>query len=71
MARKLRKRSTHEWEKIRHHSGGRKLKDWIHEERAKILCESRKLNIFKTKVIFDEKFGEDEALEAEFIASNG
>ena len=57
MARKLRKRSTHEWEKIRLHSGGRKLKDWIHEGRAKILRESRKLNIFKTKT--------------EFVASDG
>ena len=32
---------------------------------------SRKLTMFKTKAIFDEKCGDDEALKESFVASNG
>ena len=59
---------------------GRKLTDneledevlnWIHRRRENMLRVSRKLIIFKTKAIFDEKCGDGEALKERFVASNG
>ena len=60
--------------------GGRKLTDaeleeevlnWIHQRRSNMLRVSRKLIMFKTKSIYDEKCGENEELKAGFVASNG
>ena len=59
MARKIRKRSTHEWTKIR-----RKLNKWIQEGRVKILRVSRKLNIKQFLIRNSEK------TRPEFVASN-
>ena len=64
MARKIRKRSTHEWKKIRLPGGGGKLNKWIHEWRVKILRVSRKLNIKQILIRNSEKTRPD------FVASN-
>ena len=55
--------------------GGRKLTDvelevWIYERCTNMLRVSRKLIMFKAKSIYDEKYGNNEAIKNAFIASN-
>ena len=66
--------------RFRVEGGGRKLTDneledkvlnWIHRQRENMLRVSRKLIMFKSKAIFDEKCGDDEALKESFVPSNG
>ena len=80
MGIKGRESNIHEREKIQTLCGGRKLADveveeevlsWIQKRPSNMLHVSRKPIMFEARPIYHEKCGDNEQLEAVFVASNG